>query len=125
MYFPNCTAHTKGNALTLGGPQRQQPSPVQVEIMVISVKSIGAFREQFGSGVTVELSHPPYTAGQLLHLLQQRYGLDFARQVLPADGQENVMALLVDGRNITSQQGLDTPLQEGAEVYFAVMVAGG
>jgi molybdopterin converting factor small subunit len=51
--------------------------------------------------------------------------LDFARQVLPADGQENVMALLVDGRNIASQQGLDTPLKEGGQVYFVVMVAGG
>ena len=93
--------------------------------MLISVKGIGAFREQFGSGVTLELSNPPYTAGQLLDVLQQRYGLDFARQVLPADGQENVMALLVDGRNISSQKGLDTPLKEGAEVYFVVMVAGG
>jgi len=44
---------------------------------------------------------------------------------LPADGQENVMALLVDGRNIASQQGLDTPLKEGGQVYFVVMVAGG
>ncbi|MGA2990055.1 MAG: MoaD/ThiS family protein [Candidatus Korobacteraceae bacterium] len=93
--------------------------------MVISVKSIGVFREQFGSGVTVELSNPPYTAGQLLNILQERYGLDFARQLFPADGQGNVMALLVDGRSITSQQGLDTPLKEGAQVYFAVMVAGG
>jgi molybdopterin converting factor small subunit len=93
--------------------------------MMISVKSIGAFREQFGLGVTVELSNPPYTAGQLLNVLRQRYGLDFARQVLPADGQENVMALLVDGRNIASQQGLDTPLKEGGQVYFVVMVAGG
>jgi len=93
--------------------------------MMISVKSIGVFREQFGSGVSVELRNPPYTAGQLLHVLEQRYGLDFARQVLPPDGQGNVMALLVDGRNISSQQGLDTPLKEGAEVFFAVMVAGG
>ena len=40
-------------------------------------------------------------------------------------GQENVMALLVDGRSIASQQGLDTPLKEGGQVYFVVMVAGG
>jgi molybdopterin converting factor small subunit len=93
--------------------------------MMISVKGIGAFREQFGSGVTLELSNPPYTVGQLLNVLQQRYGLDFARQVLPAEGQENVMALLVDGRSITSQQGLDTPLKDGEQVYFVVMVAGG
>jgi molybdopterin converting factor small subunit len=93
--------------------------------MLISVRSIGAFREQFGMGVTVELNNPPYNAGQLLNILQQRYGLDFTRQVLPADGQANVMALLVDGRNITGQQGLDTPLKDGAQVYFAVMVAGG
>jgi molybdopterin converting factor small subunit len=94
--------------------------------MLISVRSIGAFREQFGlAGVTLELREPPYTAGQMLNVLQQRYGLDFARQVLPADGQENVMALLVDGRNIASQQGLETPLKEGGEVYFVVMVAGG
>jgi len=93
--------------------------------MWINVKSAGIYGEYFGAGLKVELKNPPFTVGQLLAILHKRYGVDFARQVMPPGGEDNLVALLVHGRHIGSQEGLETALADKDEVYFLVVIHGG
>jgi molybdopterin converting factor small subunit len=93
--------------------------------MWITVKTIGIFREQLGSSAEIEIGEPPFTAGHLLDILQLQYGVDFARYVMPPGDEDNIAALLVNGRHIGLQGGMATALKDKDVVYFIIMISGG
>ena len=70
-------------------------------------------------------SRPVGTVRDLLRDLAEEYGAEFARWVLK-DGELSGFAIvLVDGRDVRSLQGLDTPLTPDSEVFIFPPVAGG
>lgn len=69
--------------------------------------------------------HPAATVRALLQALVAAYGDGFARWVLP-DGHDTGLAIvLVNGKDVRSLQGLDTPLQAQDHVFIFPPVAGG
>lgn len=93
--------------------------------MQVIVKTIGIFREHFGTEKIIEINAPPYTVGHLLDILKEIYGVDFAHLVMPPEGEDSGILLMVNGRNISSQNGLETLLSDGSKVYFTIMMSGG
>lgn len=67
----------------------------------------------------------PATVRALLGELVAAYGEEFASWVLP-DGQSlGLSIVLVNGKDVRSLQGLDTPLQDSDHVFIFPPVAGG
>lgn len=70
-------------------------------------------------------ARPAATVGALLQDLVAAYGHEFARWVLPDGRSPGLAILLVNGVDVRSLQGLDTPLQPGDHVFIFPPVAGG
>jgi len=70
-------------------------------------------------------SRPVGTVRDLLRDLAEEYGAEFSRWVLKGGELAGFAIVLVDGRDVRSLQGLDTPLKPDSEVFIFPPVAGG
>ncbi len=93
----------------------------------IRVHLVGPIKEIAGSPVVVFEADEPVTVGRLLIALETRLGPRFGREVSsPAyPGGPPFYQVLVNGVNIMSGSGLETPLRAGDEVLISPPIAGG
>lgn len=89
----------------------------------VQVQLFATLRDVTGtSRVTVEAS----TVREVLSLLLGTYGEELRRRLLTGEGElQDMVAVLVNGRNVRFLQGLDTPLRAGDTVALIPPVAGG
>jgi molybdopterin converting factor small subunit len=93
--------------------------------MRVCVRRAGLLTETLPvGGVGVECP-PAATLGDLLRLLEARYGAVIGDELLAGDRLRDGVAVLVDGRSAASLAGLQTPLNDGAEVFLTVIIQGG
>ncbi|HYH38538.1 MAG TPA: MoaD/ThiS family protein [Azospirillum sp.] len=72
-----------------------------------------------------EWTRPAATVRDLLRDLVAEYGPAFARWIWKDDELSGFAIVLVDGHDIRSRQGLDTPLTPDSEVFIFPPLAGG
>ena len=91
--------------------------------MKLELRFFANYREAVGQK-TVEDEYPDdFDVGDLLRGLEDEYGLDGE---LVEDGQVRAQVnVLLNGRNILHEDGLDTPLEDGDTVSVFPPVAGG
>ncbi len=65
------------------------------------------------------------TLGELLRALLVKRGESLKRIVKDDLSLEKDCIILVNGRNVSSLQNLETPIHDGDEITFTVLMAGG
>ena len=67
-----------------------------------------------------------FTVGELLEQLSKKYGRSFMAYVYDQNGNvQSYLQFLVNGRSITTREGLKTKLKEGDRVAIIPPVGGG
>ncbi|CBS90949.1 MoaD/ThiS family protein [Azospirillum lipoferum] len=72
-----------------------------------------------------EWTQPAATVRDLMRDLVAKYGPEFARWVMKDGELAGFSIILVDGRDVRSLQGLDTPLTLESDIFIFPPLAGG
>lgn len=91
--------------------------------MNIQLRSFANFREALGARSVDRDVQDGATVGDVLHALDEEYA-EF--EVFDESGDlREYLSILVNGRDITHLEGLDTPLEDGDKLSLFPPVAGG
>jgi len=95
--------------------------------MRVKVKFFALVRELTGKREEMVDLNDQATVRTLLDKLVEEYGIKFRDYVFDPGSKEpkGHIQFLMDGRNITLMQGLDTPLKEDASLAILPPVGGG
>lgn len=91
--------------------------------MNVQLRLFATFREAVGAR-SVDREFPDgTTVGDVLHMLDEEYS---AFEVFDDEGDlREYLSILVNGRDITHLDGIDTPLEDGDKLSLFPPVAGG
>ena len=94
--------------------------------MKVTVKFFTTLREITDKRVEEIKSSKDLTVGELLEQLSKKYGRKFMGYVYDKKGNvQSYLQFLVNGRSITTREGLKTKLKEGDHVAIIPPVGGG
>jgi molybdopterin synthase sulfur carrier subunit len=93
----------------------------------VTVRFFTTLREIVGKGEEkYEVKVTDLTVGELLKQLEEKYGKPFQEYVYDEKGEvKSYLQLLVNGRSITTLQGMETKLKEGDTLAIIPPVGGG
>jgi molybdopterin synthase sulfur carrier subunit len=97
-----------------------------VFILEVEVKYYAMIREATGKRKEIVGLPPKSYIGDLIDMLVNRYGEEFARYIY--DGEKRVrdyLSFMINGVNVNSLEGFDTPLKDGDVVALLPPVGGG
>jgi molybdopterin synthase sulfur carrier subunit len=119
------TSTGPGNVTFFLGPKRTADSAGSS--MKVKVKFFALVRELTGKRDEVVDLNDDATVRTLLGKLVDEYGAKFRDYIFDPESKElrGHLQFLMDGRNITLMQGLDTTLREGASLAILPPVGGG
>ena len=100
--------------------------PTESKKINVTVKFFTTLREIAGKKEEkIELSHAA-TVDALLRVLSQKYGKEFNDYIYDNLGNvRGYLQILVNGKSITTLQGLKTKLKEGDQIAILPPVGGG
>lgn len=95
--------------------------------MKVTVRFFTTLREIVGKGEEKFILDPSdLTVGELLKFLEEKYGKPFQEYVYDKKGEvKSYLQFLVNGRSITTLQGMETKLKEGDTLAIIPPVGGG
>ncbi|HSH68315.1 MAG TPA: MoaD/ThiS family protein [Deferrisomatales bacterium] len=95
-----------------------------MEVRVKFVGVPGAVKAVGQKELTVQISQP--TLGELLNQLRGTYGAPLGKALFTPQGAvDNAIQILHNGRDFLARDALDQPLDDGDQVTFMMMMAGG
>ena len=97
-----------------------------VFILEVEVKYYAMIREATGKRKEIVGLPPKSSIGDLIDMLVNRYGEEFARYIY--DGEKRIrdyLSFMINGVNVNSLEGFDTPLKDGDVVALLPPVGGG
>lgn len=94
-------------------------------IMKVKIEYFSVVREIVGTRAEEVDVREGATVGELLSALVERHGDEFGDRVLEGGRLRELIHVLLDGRDVRTMKGLETPLTEGGTVSIFPPVGGG
>ena len=95
--------------------------------MKIEISSLGILQNYLSTaGREVEFKkYENLTVREILKILKKRWGEGFYEQVIEGENIKKQIVILLNGLSIAMKNGLETEVEDGDRLTFAVFISGG